>query len=83
MTTSQSRTVSPTVRLLGTGLLAATALLGGVFVGGWLAFQTPYWRAFKALVEGLPLLSGLHLGILLLLVGIVGKTALQTLVTER
>ena len=83
MTSRRTRGESTATRLVGTGLLTAAALLGGVAVGGWLAFQTPHWRAFKAFVEGFPVLSGLHLGLLLVLVGVGGKLALQAVATSE
>jgi hypothetical protein len=82
MTSRRTRTESTTARLVGTGLLTLSALLGGVAVGGWLAFQTPYWRAFKAFVEGFPVLSGLQLGLLVLFVGVGCKLALRAASTN-
>jgi hypothetical protein len=81
MTSRRTRDESTAIRLVGTGLLTAMALLGGVAVGGWLAFQTAHWRAFKAFVEGAPL-SGLALGLLVLFVGVGGKLALRAVSTS-
>ena len=63
--------------LLGDALLALLALLGGVAIGGWLAFETAQWEGFKAFVEGLPVLSALHLGLLSLALGLGAKVALR------
>ncbi|MFC4358422.1 hypothetical protein ACFO0N_10770 [Halobium salinum] len=47
----------------------AVAVVAGVPVGGWLAFETAYWRGFKSVVEGAPL-GGLSVTGLLLLVAV-------------
>ncbi|SEP23978.1 hypothetical protein SAMN04487948_12542 [Halogranum amylolyticum] len=83
MTPRHGRNESTAVRLVGTGLLTALTLLGGVAVGGWLAFETSHWRAFKTFVEGLSVLSALHLGLLLVVVGVAAKAALVAVSTRR
>lgn len=37
------------------GYLSATVLsaIGGIVIGGWLAFETDHWKDFKAIMEGL------------------------------
>lgn len=44
---------------------ASLSLVGGIAIGGWIAFETPYWQAFRSLVEGVPVGSALSLGIVL------------------
>lgn len=34
-------------------VVAVTALAAGIVAGGWLAFETGHWRAFKSWIEGL------------------------------
>jgi predicted permease len=46
--------------------VGVTSLLAGVVLGGWLAFETSHWRAFRSAVEGsaavgVPLAVGLSL----------------------
>jgi hypothetical protein len=45
----------------------ALALVAGVVLGGWLAFETTHWRGFESLVEGVPIGSAFHFGVLLVL----------------
>lgn len=47
-----------------------TAAVAGVWLGGWLAFETAYWRGFKSLVESTPADAGLPVGAVLLLVAV-------------
>lgn len=41
------------------------SLVGGIVIGGWIAFETPYWQEFRSLVEGVPVGSALSIGIVL------------------
>jgi hypothetical protein len=41
------------------------SLVGGIVIGGWIAFETPYWQEFRRLVEGIPIGSALLLGLVL------------------
>lgn len=61
-----------TVVLLGSHLVVAvTALAAGVVLGGWLAFETGYWRGFRAWVHSLADAAALlALGLLVIAVGI-------------
>jgi MFS family permease len=61
------RTTASAVGSLGA---VAVALVAGVLLGGWLAFETAHWRGFKSFVEGVPVGSALHLGVLLALVAL-------------
>jgi uncharacterized membrane protein len=54
-------------------LVALTALVAGVVTGGWIAFETGYWRGFKDTIEGL---AG---GGLPLVVALLAVTAVVTL----
>jgi hypothetical protein len=47
---------------------AMLSLVGGIVIGGWIAFETPYWQAFRRLVEGIPIGSALLLGLVLFVV---------------
>lgn len=58
------------MRLLAGLAIACVSLLAGIFVGGWIAFETPYWRSFRGAVEGLPVVSALHVGIALFVVAV-------------
>lgn len=40
------------ISLLSHLAVGATSLLAGVVLGGWLAFETGHWRAFRSFVEG-------------------------------
>lgn len=57
-------------------VVAVTALAAGVVTGGWLAFETGYWRAFKGWIEGLG--GAATLLVLGLLAVAVAVTALAT-----
>jgi len=47
-------TVKNAVVLLASHLVVAvSALAAGVVLGGWLAFETGYWRDFRAWVESM------------------------------
>lgn len=55
--------------LLGHLAVAVLSAAGGVILGGWLAFETGYWRGFKAWIEGLgDGATALAVGLLLLAV---------------
>lgn len=51
--------------VMSTLVSASLSLVGGVAIGGWIAFETPYWQAFRSLVEGVPVGSALFFGIVL------------------
>jgi hypothetical protein len=46
---ASDRSLAP---LLSHLVVAAASALAGVVLGGWLAFETGYWRGFKSLIEG-------------------------------
>lgn len=41
------------------------SLVGGVAIGGWIAFESSYWQVFRSLVERIPVGSALSLGLVL------------------
>ena len=51
-TAERTETRDGTISLLSHLAVGATSLLAGVVLGGWLAFETRHWEAFKSLVEG-------------------------------
>lgn len=53
-TSTTDSTGSGVAIALGSHLaVGLTSLLAGVILGGWLAFETGHWRAFKGWIEGL------------------------------
>jgi len=65
-------TVTNAVVLLASHLVvAASALFAGVVLGGWLAFETGYWRGFRAWVNSLADAAALIAVALLLIAGAV------------
>jgi hypothetical protein len=69
-TTDRSRGRRATGSTLAVGGATAAALVAGVWVGGWIAFETDHWQGFKSLVEGAPVGSALHVGLLFFLVAV-------------
>lgn len=41
------------VLLLGYLIVTIISVVGGVLIGGWLAFETDHWQEFKVMIEGL------------------------------
>lgn len=63
----------PAILILG--YLSATVLsaIGGIVIGGWLAFETDHWKDFKVIMEGLGN-DAVLLAVGLLLVAVVVST---------
>lgn len=67
MENNDSNTTNAVALLASHLVVAVTALVAGVVLGGWLAFETGYWRDFRAWVESMADTAAL-LAIALLLV---------------
>jgi hypothetical protein len=69
---SNSSSKTDAVVLLASHLVVAvSALFAGVVLGGWLAFETGYWRGFRAWVNSLADAAALIAVALLLIAGAV------------
>lgn len=56
-------------------VVAVSALAAGVVLGGWLAFETGYWRGFRAWVNSMADAAALLAVALLLIAGAVSLAA--------
>ena len=57
---------------------ASVGLCAGVFVGGWLAFDTRHWELFRAIVDGTPVVSFLHIGLFLFVLAVLFGTGVAS-----
>lgn len=55
---------------VGTLVATSLSLVGGVLIGGWIAFETPNWRAFRSFIEGMTIGTGQSVGIMLFLIAV-------------
>lgn len=66
------------------GYLAVTvgSTVGGILIGGWLAFETDHWQEFKAVIEGLgdgAVMLAVGLVVVAVVVGLVVVTVIDGL----
>lgn len=55
----------------------------GFFVGGWLAFDTGHWEEFRYVVDNTPLVSFLHIGIILFVVAVLLGTGVASVSASK